>query len=290
MLDKTTPTLLRATAREITETKLPLRRVRWGLIIPVLMLAALLAWLAFASKPAKKNRETAVPVSTAEVTVRDFPVAITALGAAKPWQGVLIRAQVNGRLLRVPVAEGTDVKQGDIVAEIDPAPFQAALLQAQGALVKDQAALAQARVDLNRYQNLARQNAISAQQLDIQAATVKQDEGIVMTDQGAVNAAKVNLGYTRIAAPVSGRVGMRLVDPGNLVSTTDTGGIISIDELTPIGVTFTIPEGDFRQLAAASDGFRTRLTAEAFGRLGSLRMTFMVRSPVVSSRGSSTTG
>jgi len=269
MLDETTPStaprvLLRPDPEFKTQPRLA--RVRWGLIIPVLLLAGLLTWLALANKPARKARETMVPVTTARVAVREFPVVISALGAAKAWQGVLIRAQVTGRLLRVPVAEGSDVKQGDIVAEIDPAPFQAALLEVQGALAKDQAALAQARLDLGRYQNLAKQNAISAQQLDLQAATVKQDEGIVMTDQGAVNAAKVNLGYTRIAAPVSGRVGMRLVDPGNLVSTTDAGGILSIDQLTPIAVTFTIPEGDFQRLAAASDGFRKPLTAEAYSQ------------------------
>ncbi len=269
MLEKTT----RRTRGDIhprtdADGKQPLRinRVRWELIVPALLLAALLTWLTLGGKPPKRIAEAVVPVSTARATVRDFEVAISALGTAKAWQSVLIRAQVNGSLLRVPVAEGSYVKQGDIVAEIDPSLYEAALLQAQGTLAKDRAALAEARLDLARYRLLDRQNSISKQQVDLQAATVKQDEGIVMADRGTVDAAKANFGYTRIVAPVSGRVGLRLVDAGNLVSSTDTGGILSIDEVTPIAVTFTVPEGDFQHLATVSRGFRLPLVAKAYSQ------------------------
>jgi multidrug efflux system membrane fusion protein len=242
-------------------------RFRWGFVALAVVVVALCVWLAVGNKKKPKpNASPTIAVATATVAARDFPVVVTALGAAQAWQGVLIRAQVNGRLLSVPVQEGSDVKKGQLVAEIDPAPYQAVLLQAQGALKRDQAQLDAARIDLARYQKLAAQNSIAQQQVDTQAALVKQFEGTVMLDKGAVEAAQVNVGYTRILAPVAGRVGVRLVDAGNLVSTTDTTGIISINEVTPIAVTFTIPEGDFQRLAQASGGFSKPLQTQALSQ------------------------
>jgi multidrug efflux system membrane fusion protein len=179
---------------------------------------------------------------------------------------VTIRAQVNGRLLSVPVQEGAQVKKGQLLAEIDPAPYKAALLQAQGAQRRDEAALDQARIDLQRYQTLLAQNSISKQQTDTQAALVKQLEGTVMLDKGSVAAAQVNVNYTRILSPVDGRVGVRLVDAGNLVSTQDTQGIITINEVTPIAVTFTVPQGDFQRLANLSNGFSKPLVTQALSQ------------------------
>ena len=240
---------------------------RWGFVGLALVVVALCAWLALGKKkPAKTNPAPVVAVATAKVAVRDFPVVVTALGAAQAWQGVLIRAQVNGRLLAVPVAEGSEVKKGQVVAEIDPSPYRAALMQAQGAEKRDEAQLEQARLDLKRYQQLAAQDSIAKAQVDTQAALVKQIEGTVMIDKGSVQAAQVNLGFTTIRSPVTGRAGVRLVDPGNLVSTQDTTGIISINEVTPIAVTFTIPEGEFQRLAEASQGFRKPLTTQALSQ------------------------
>jgi multidrug efflux system membrane fusion protein len=243
------------------------RRFHWGFVALAVVLAGLIAWLALGGKKTQKAQAAPmVAVATDKVMVKDFPVVVTALGAAQAWQGVLIRAQVNGRLLSVPVQEGSEVKKGQVIAEIDPAPYRAALLQAQGAEKRDQALLDEARLDLARYQKLAAQNSIASQQVDTQSALVKQYEGTVMLDKGAVEAAQVNVNYCHITAPVSGRAGVRLVDPGNLVASSDTTGIIIINEVTPIAVTFTIPEGDFQRLAEASEGFRKPLLTQALSQ------------------------
>ena len=166
----------------------------------------------------------------------------------------------------MPVKEGAQVKKGQLLAEIDPAPYRAALLQAQGAERRDEAALEQARIDLQRYQTLLSQNSIAKQQVDTQAALVKQLEGTVMLDKGQVAAAQVNVNYCRIVSPVDGRVGVRLVDAGNIVSTQDTGGIIIVNQVTPIAVTFTVPQGDFQRLANLSAGFSKPLTTQALSQ------------------------
>jgi multidrug efflux system membrane fusion protein len=243
------------------------RRFQWGFVLVGAILIALLAWLAFGNKPpARANPTPTVAVTTTQAAARDFPVVVSALGAAQAWQGVVIRAQVNGRLLSVPVQEGSNVKKGQPIAEIDPAPYKAVLLQAQGALQRDQATLDQARIDLKRYQTLASQDSISKQQVDTQGALVKQLEGTVTLDKGQVAAAQVNVDYCHITSPVDGRVGVRLVDAGNLVATTDTTGIITINEVTPIAVTFTVPQGDFQRLAALSDGFSKPLATQALSQ------------------------
>jgi multidrug efflux system membrane fusion protein len=195
-----------------------------------------------------------------------MPIVITALGAAQPWSAVTIHAQVSGKLLSVAFQEGAYVKAGQLLAQIDPAPYKAALLQAQGALRRDQALLENAKIDLARYQKLAAQDSISGQQVDTQAALVKQDEGVVLIDQGAVDTAQINLNYCRITSPTNGRVGVRLVDPGNLVSTSDTTGIVTVNQISPIAVTFTVPEGDFQRLSQASDSFRNPMPTQAFSQ------------------------
>jgi multidrug efflux system membrane fusion protein len=195
-----------------------------------------------------------------------MPLLIEAIGSAQAWQAEVIHAQVSGRLLQVAVREGSQVNVGDLVAQIDPAPFQAALMQAQGTLEHDQAQLELAQVDLKRYQLLLSQNSIAAQQIDTQQALVKELQGTVLTDHGAVAAAQVNLGYCTIKAPISGRVGIRLVDPGNLVAPTDATGIITINQLEPIAVDFSVPEGDFQRLRQASDLFKQPLLTEAYSQ------------------------
>jgi multidrug efflux system membrane fusion protein len=243
------------------------KRFRWGFLVVGAILVGMIAWLVYGNKkPARTNAAPVVAVTTTKAAVRDFPVVVTALGAAQAWQGVTIRAQVNGRLLTVPVAEGAQVKKGQLLAEIDPAPYRAALMQAQGAERRDEAALEQARIDLQRYQTLLSQNSIAKAQADTQAALVKQLEGTVMVDKGSVAAAQVNVNYTRIVSPVDGRVGVRLVDPGNIVSTSDTGGIIVVNEVSPIAVTFTVPQGDFQRLANLSNGFSKPLVTQALSQ------------------------
>lgn len=243
------------------------KRFRWGFLLVGLVLVGMIAWLVYGNKkPTRPNVAPTVAVTTSKAALRDFPVVVTALGAAQAWQGVTIRAQVNGRLLNVAVAEGAEVKKGQLIAEIDPAAYKAALMQAQGAERRDEAALEQARLDLKRYQTLAGQDSIAKQQVDTQSALVKQLEGTVMVDKGSVAAAQVNVNYTRILSPVTGRVGVRLVDAGNLVSTSDTGGIITINEVTPIAVTFTVPQGDFQRLANLSGGFSRPLSTQALSQ------------------------
>jgi membrane fusion protein, multidrug efflux system len=233
-----------------------------------------------------------VPVTTAKAATQDVAVSITALGAAQAWTSDTILAQVSGKLLRVDFTEGSYVKAGQLLAQVDPAPYQAALTQAAGTLRRDQAILAGARVDLARYQTLAKQDSIARQTYEDQAALVKQDEGTVMLDQGAVAAAKVNLGWTRITSPVAGRAGVRLVDAGNLVSASgstgsapataaatnntaapsSTGGsssgtgIVIINQIEPIAVTFTVPQGDFQRLSDLSSAFRKPLAVLAISQ------------------------
>jgi multidrug efflux system membrane fusion protein len=229
--------------------------MRWGFALLGVVLVGLVSWGFLASqKPAKAKEPPPVAVNVAVVTVTDVPISVTALGAARAWQSVLVSAQVNG-VLKFVAPEGEDVPAGALLAEIDPSPYLAALAQAQGAMHRDQALLAAAQVDLARYQGLVAEDSLPRQQVDTQAALVKQYEGAVQIDRGAVAAAQVNVGYCQIRSPISGRVGVRIVDPGNVVTTTSTTGIVSVNQVTPIAVVFTVPQGDFQRLWDASGGF-----------------------------------
>ncbi|WP_456282371.1 MdtA/MuxA family multidrug efflux RND transporter periplasmic adaptor subunit [Cupriavidus sp. JZ107] len=196
----------------------------------------------------------AAPVVVSPVVQRDMDVVLNGLGNVTPVANVTVRAQVSGPLLRVLFKEGQMVKAGDLLAEIDPRPFQAALDQALGQLARDQALLQNARIDQQRYRTLLAQDSIAKQQVDTQDALVRQYEGVVKTDQANVDNARLQLGYTRIKAPTSGRIGLRQVDPGNIVSTSDANGIALITQIQPIAVLFSIPEDNLpsvlRQLNA----------------------------------------
>lgn len=242
------------------------RKARWAWISFAVLALTGSFWLLLRQRGPSPITPLPVSVSASRVVLSDVPVSIQAIGAAQAWQSVTIRAQVNGRLQRVPVQEGAEVKQGDLIAEIDPAPYQAMLMQAQGALKRDQAQLELARLDLSRYRQLEAQNSISAQQVDTEQALVRQLEGTVLIDQGAVASAQVNLAYCRITSPVTGRVGVRLVDPGNLVAATDAGGIIIINQLEPIAVTFSVPQADFQRLVAVSGFFQRALATQALSQ------------------------
>jgi len=184
----------------------------------------------------------ATPVVIALARAGDLPVALTALGSVTALNTVTVRSRVDGQLLKTLFSEGQLVRQGELLAEIDPSPFQAQVTQAEGQLARDMAALQNARLDLERYRVLVDKEMIARQQFDTQAATVRQAEGAVKADQGQLELIKVQLSYTRITAPLSGRVGLRLVDPGNMVKANDPGGLVVIAQIEPIAVVFAIPE------------------------------------------------
>lgn len=203
----------------------------------------------------KTNRfagQQAVPVTVATVSLGTMPHIQNALGTVTANNNVVVRSRVDGQLLRLLAHEGQTVKAGQLLAEIDPRAFQAALKQAQGQLARDQALLRAARLDLDRYRTLWAQDAIAKQQYDTQQELVKQYEGMVLSDQGGVDNAELQLSFTRITVPTHGRVGLRQVDPGNFVRASDTNGIFTLTQTQPITVLFAIPE-------AALEGVRQRL-------------------------------
>ena len=176
----------------------------------------------------------------------DIGINLNALGTVTSLATVTIRTQISGYLMKIDFKEGDDVKKGDLLAEIDPRPYEAALAQANGNLARDEALLKGAQVDLARYQGLAAQNAVPRQTLDTQIALVAQDQGTVEADRAAVKAAQVNLQYCHIVSPLDGRVGLRLVDQGNYVTPGDTNGLVVITQLQPISVLFTLPEDNIQ--------------------------------------------
>lgn len=204
-----------------------------------------------------------VSVEVARASLGNLVVRIPAIGTVTPLQVVTVRSQISGYLKRIYFTEGQMVQAGDLLAEIDPRPYQAALDQAKGNLARDSAQLAGAELNLKRYRNLIKQDAVSQQQLDDQKYLVSQDQGAVESDKAAVDAAKVNLSYTHITSPITGRVGLRQVDAGNYVSPADSNGIVVVTQLKPISVIFPIAEDyiDGIQRGLASG---TKLKVQAF--------------------------
>jgi multidrug efflux system membrane fusion protein len=183
-----------------------------------------------------------VPVVGAKAHRGNIPVYFTGLGAVTPIYTVTVRSRVDGELMQVYYKEGDLVHKGDPLVEIDPRPYQVQLSQAEGQLIKDQAVLENSRVDLARYKTLLTQNAVPEQQVVTQQALVTQNEGIVKTDQAMIDSAKLNIIYCHITAPITGRIGLRLVDPGNIVHAADTNGLLVITQIQPMSVIFTLPE------------------------------------------------
>ena len=190
--------------------------------------------------PGAPSRATPVVATNAEQG--DIDVIINGLGTVTPLRTVTVRTRVDGELVKVLFQEGQLVKEGQLLAEIDPRAFQVQLQQAQGQLARDQALLEKARLDLERYQTLFQQDSIARQQVDTQASLVRQYEGAVTVDMSAIANAKLQLDYSKINAPISGRIGLRLVDPGNIVRSGDTSGIVVITQLQPVAVLFTVPQ------------------------------------------------
>ena len=230
---------------------IPRKKRRW--IAGAATLAIVLAgglWLhaRFGAAKAVPPAPAAVPVTMATAEVRDVDVVLRALGTVTPVSMVTITSRVAGVLQEIHYTEGQMVRQNDLLAVIDPRPYQAALDQAQGQLARDQAVLANARIDLERYRTAYREHAIPEQQAATQEAVVHEDEGIVKLDQGSLEAAQVNLDYTHIVSPIDGRVGLRMVDPGNNVQANGTSGLVTVTQLQPITVIFTLAQDDLTQV------------------------------------------
>jgi multidrug efflux system membrane fusion protein len=214
---------------------------------------------------AKASVAPVVPVSVATAERRDMPYYLTGLGSVTAYYTVSVKSRVDGELMQVNFKEGQNVQKGDLLAVIDPRPYQVALEQAQAALFRDQASLRDARLNYERFKGLLQSSgAMSQQQVDTQQATVDQLDGTVRNDQAAIDSAKLNLVYCHIAAPVTGRIGLRLVDPGNIVHANDANAMFVITQLQPIAVLFTLPEDSLpdvsRQMAKGT------LDVEAYSR------------------------
>jgi len=184
---------------------------------------------------------TVIPVVAGEVTQRDVPIYLTGLGSVVAFNTATIKPQIDGKLIRVNFQEGQDVRAGDVLAQIDPRPFEATLRQMEANQKRDQAQLINARADLQRFLDLAKRDFASRQSVDTQQAQVGQFEAAVASDQAQIDSAKVNLDYTTIRAPFDGRTGIRLVDAGNVVHAADTTGLVIVTQLQPISVVFTLP-------------------------------------------------
>lgn len=187
-------------------------------------------------------------VGIATAAKGDIPITLTSLGTVTSLATVTVKSQISGYLTEIHFREGQTVKKGDLLVQVDPRSYEASLAQYQGTLEKDQALLDNARVDLERYQKLIKQDSTSKQTVDTAAATVRQYEGTVRADQAQVDTQKLNLIYCRIVSPVDGRVGLRQVDVGNYVTASDTSGIVVVTQIVPMSVIFTLPEDSLRPL------------------------------------------
>lgn len=233
---------------------------RLVLIIALLVVgaAAVLAdtrwWGSSISRPVARGGGPSIPVMTDKARRADVPIFLTGLGTVQAFNSVLIKSRVDGQIVKIGFDEGKDVHAGDLLIQIDPAPFEAVLAQAEANKLKDQAQLDNVRLDLARYTNLAKTFAATTQQLDTTRALVAQTEAGIKADQALIDTAQVQLNYSTIRSPIDGRVGTRLVDAGNIVRTTDATGIVSINQIHPIFVSFALPSDSLPQLRAAKDG------------------------------------
>src|SRR3954470_5495336 len=245
------------------------RRRTVSLSVTLLILGGLgyIAWTAFQQKqPARARPDLPVPLWAAPPRIMDVPVYLDGVGTVRALNNVTVRSQVDGKLIAVNFTEGQDVRKGDVLGEIDPAIYQAQYDQAVAKKAQDEAQLANARLDLARYQQLAASNAGSKQQADTQRALVAQQEALVNADQAAIDNAQAMLSYTKIIAPLSGRAGLRQVDQGNIIHASDATGLVIITQLQPIAVQFSLPQQQIVRVNAASS--KGALAVDVFGNDG----------------------
>src|SRR5262249_680330 len=251
---------------------------RLGLLLLVAAAAAADWWLygrkpAPAPRPARQNASTTtMPVVAAVAATGDIDITLNGLGTVTSLATVTVKSQISGQFIRIGYQEGQMINKGDLLAEIDSRPYELALAQAQGALERDQALLQAAELDLKRYQDLAQTNAIPPQQLDPQVSLVAQDRGLVVSDKAQIDTQKLNIAYCHVVAPVTGRAGLRLVDPGNYVTAGDASGIVVITQLQPISVVFTVAEDNVPQIARRLRAGAT-LPVIAFDRSGVVKLS-----------------
>ncbi len=245
------------------------RRRTVSIAITLLIIGGLgyIAWTSLQQRQAANARpDLPVPVLAATPRIQDVPVYLDGVGAVRALNNVLVRSQVDGKLIAVNFTEGQDVRKGDVLAEIDPVIYQAQYDQAVAKKAQDEAQLANQRLDLARYQQLSASNAGSRQQYDTQRAVVAQQEALVKADQAAIDNAQAMLGYTKIVAPLSGRAGLRQVDQGNIIHASDVTGLVIITQLQPIAVQFSLPQQQIVRVNAASS--KGPLTVDVFGNDG----------------------
>jgi membrane fusion protein, multidrug efflux system len=251
------------------------RRRRWPWLLVLAAVVLVFYWLAHRGGGERQQGAKAgagrgadarpIPVQTATATTQDVGVYLTGLGTVVPLNTAVVKSRVDGQLLRITFHEGQVVRAGDLLAVLDPRPFQVQLMQAEGQQAKDEATLQNARVDLQRYQVLLAEDSIPRQQYDTQKATVAQLQAALKSDQAQIEGAKLNLSYSRVTAPTGGRVGLRQVDPGNIVHANDPGGIVVITQLQPIDVLFTLPGDDLPRVLPQVHAGHT-LAVEAYDR------------------------
>jgi len=215
-------------------------------------------------KGGRGGAQMTIPVAVATAEIRDLPILLDGLGSVEAYNTVAVKSRIDGQLVKINVKEGQEVKQGELLAEIDPRPYEVQLSQAQATLFKDQAALKDARLNLERFQQLYKDGVISKQQFDTQGSLEGQLDGAVRADQAQIDTVKLNLVYTRITAPVSGRIGLRQIDVGNMIHAADPNGLLVITQLQPIAVIFSLPQDN---LSAVSRHMHAgKLTVDAYSR------------------------
>ena len=275
--DANAPALTRGRVADSLDDRAAVRRTRrrWPFILLVLA-AAVVSVVIYqrtrtlqtaAGSSGRRPQNQNVPVGVAAASRQDVPVRISALGSVTPFNTVTVRPRVDGQLMEVGFQEGQFVRKGDLLAVIDPRPFQVQLEQAEGQLARDESMLSNAKTQLARYQLLLSEDSIARSNVDDQAAAVAQLEGSLKVDRAAIDSAKLNLVYTRVTAPINGRVGLRLVDVGNIVSASSQTGLVVITEVEPIAVLFTVPEDTLR-LVLPKIRDKVDLPVDVFDRTG----------------------